>query len=97
VFLTGEVGLEVGARYGIEIDDGSVFLYGPLQGRPRAVALQRPLHSIDATVVDARLVIMTAGARAKPLLVFATTDPADPSIIAAEISGAAASLQGEAS
>ena len=94
VFLTGEVALEAGARYSLELDDASLFLYGPLPGRSRAVAMQRPLRSIDATVADDRLAITTVGERSKLLLAFATTDPPDPSILATAISQAATSARG---
>ena len=87
--------MEPGARYALELDDGSLFLYGPLPGRSKAVAMQRPLRSIDATIMDTRLVITTVGERSKLLLAFATTDPLDPSLIATEISQAATKARGE--
>jgi hypothetical protein len=57
VFVAGSVGLQIGSRYLIAIDEDRLVVSGPADRDPNAVVFGRPVWEMDATGLDERLIL----------------------------------------
>jgi hypothetical protein len=94
IYVTGTVGLTPGSRYAIQVDGVDLGIVGPADRTPKAVAFERPLHGVDATGLEGRLVISAPGSRGGTVLVFQSLDGGDTVAVAASISNAARDASG---
>jgi len=67
IYVTGSRGLLAGSRYGIALVGEHLRILGPVDVDPTAVAIVHPLHGVDATGLQGRLII-TAGERRRERL-----------------------------
>jgi hypothetical protein len=57
VFVAGSVGLQIGSRYLIAIDEDRLVVSGPADRDPTAAVFGRPVWEMDATGLDERLIL----------------------------------------
>jgi capsular polysaccharide biosynthesis protein len=89
VYVSGTSSLEAGRRYQLLIDGSQFRILGPLELDPSAVALDRAVAGLEASVVDGRLLISEPAGKSGFLLALMLTTGMSPVALAGAIVEAA--------
>ena len=87
VYFAGTPRLEIGARYGLVVEGTRFKLMGPYD--PAAVAFDRPLAGLAATVNEGRLLLALPDGHDAIALVFASISGSTPELVAKALTKAA--------
>ncbi len=95
MYLTGNVGLEAGLRYTVELDGPVLRVRGPVDSAPMSCVAELHLSIVDATGFVERLVISEIReGTARTFLVFMSLAGGAPEAVADEIVRAATTERG---